>query len=80
MAEKLMPFIGRDAFRLKVPPHFAKPKYSVDGVLKDESEWGADWTDFSKLTPEKLNLLITFRMLHYFLLGWKKLVLMKNLV
>ena len=57
MAEKLMPFIGRDAFRLKVPPHFAKPKYSVDGVLKDESEWGADWTDFFKANPGKTEFI-----------------------
>ena len=48
MAEKLSELILKDCYRVKCPASYAPAKYSADGTIKPDSEWGADWTDFFK--------------------------------
>ena len=48
MAEIISQFALKDCYRVKCPVEYANPKYDANGIEKDSSEWGADWTDFFK--------------------------------
>lgn len=49
IAEKLTEYIPKDCYRVKCPISYAQnAKYTANGEIKPQTEWGADWTDFFK--------------------------------